>query len=147
MAAECVPNVVSVVTGLGGILAGGVIGYFSARLVASLTARRTACVKLHGAFSLALGQIAAARHYRSDDPGRPNVSGFLREAFVAHAAAVGEFRFFVSKTNQGAYEKAWQHYCELDTARGNAEFMVSDQPKPLSVIEAKINAILVFADP
>ena len=135
-----------------GFVALFLIGWFSQRLGHELTNGRerrallvAAAAKLRASFALALGHITVARHYRADDPDRPNVSNFLKEAFVGHFAAFEEFLPFVRSRRRSAYEKAWDEYCELDPATGHAEFMVSDQPNPLQVIEERINNILSYA--
>ena len=118
--------------------------------VHSRNAKRVAATKLRAAFATALATIEAASRHDEMDPNRPKVSIFLRESFIDHAAAVQEYRWFVSGTSKRAYEQAWQQYRELAYDRGEigAVFLaqVASSDAPLTFIRGRIHAVLSFAD-
>ena len=147
MPIECASNLFNAAISLGGVFAGGVVGYLSARRIATLTARRAACAKFIAAFSPAIGFLDKARRHDSDHD-RPNASAFLRDAFVAHAAAIEDFRPFVRTKDLSAYQQAWETYCETAHAGTvEAEFMAEDidHVDPRRALQDLIHSILRFA--
>jgi hypothetical protein len=130
-------------------LLAALVGVGALLYVHGLNARRAAAAKLHAAFSGALGIIAAAVRHASDDPARPSVSTYLRQNFQAHAAAVAEFRPFVSSSDLAAYQKAWQQHAEFayDKHGVSATFLAEGvaPDAPLTVLQSRIHAILAFA--
>lgn len=147
MALECAPNLFNALVSLCGVLAGGVVGYFSARRISTLTARRAACAKFIAAFSPALGVLDKARRHGSDHD-RPDASAFLRDAFVGHAAAIEDFRPFILTKDIPAYQQTWETYCETAHAGTvGAEFMAEaiDPDDPRKALQDLIHAILRFA--
>ncbi len=147
MAIECDPSLSNAVVSLAGVVAGGLVGYFSARRIATLTARRAACGKFLAAFSPAIAFLDKARRHGSDHE-RPDASAFLRDAFVSHAAAIEEFRPYVRTKDISEYQQAWDKYC--DTAHAGtvgAEFMAESigDDDPRKALQDLIHAILRFA--
>lgn len=150
MSAECASAVFSVLTSLGGVAAGGLIGFLSARKVSDRSARATAGAKYRAAFAPALAMVAAASIKRATDVGEFNLSTYLKERFVEHGAAVEEFRPFVAKERKPSYQRAWEQYLELDPIcwNGMAEFMAGhvNPENPLKVIRARIEALLSYSE-
>jgi hypothetical protein len=110
------------------------------------TRLRIASDNLRATFNPALAFLEQCRLHCSDHE-RPDASAFLREAYVAHDAAIRQFRPLVGRLRRHAYDKAWQHYCELNPSREvGAVFMVSDQPDPWRCIQERIHAILAFTE-
>jgi len=109
------------------------------------TRLRIASDNLCSIFNPALAFLEECRLHGSDHE-RPDASAFLREAYISHDAAIRQFRSFVGRLRRRAYDKAWQHYCELNPSHEvGAVFMVSDQPDPWRSIQERIHAILAFA--
>jgi hypothetical protein len=90
---------------------GGLIGYLSSARIARLNARLAAGAKLRCAFA---PELASMRLARTDEFGV--VDRLLSDAFPRHAAAVEEYRFFVRRQDQAAYQQAGEEYY---TKRGN----------------------------
>ena len=113
-------------------------------------AKRIAATKLRAAFANALATIEVAARHDEMDPNRPKVSVVLRDAFVAHAAAVEEYRPFVSANSRRAYEQAWQQYRDLayDREELGAVFLagIANSDAPLTLIRSRIHVVLSFAD-
>ncbi|WP_181179551.1 hypothetical protein, partial [Methylibium rhizosphaerae] len=87
---------------------------------------------------------------RTNDVSEFNLSAYLKECFVQHAAAIEEFRPFVSKERIPSYQRAWEQYLELDPTHwtGMAEFMAEhvNPENPLKVIRARIEALLSYSE-
>ena len=120
-----------------------VVAYWLTVKLDGVREHRAACAKFRTDFSSALGQIYLARHHGTHDT--PVVGDILRNTLPDHAAAVEQFRPFVSDT--GAFNKAWETYrktvCQDNYAIDTAEWETSDPP--WTDVEAKIHAILEFA--
>ncbi|MHB1220360.1 MAG: hypothetical protein ACYC1L_19415 [Alphaproteobacteria bacterium] len=98
--------VVPLVAALFGALVGGGISFFTARHMAHYSERRVAASKLRAAFTLERYEIKFAKDGSS-------IERLLQAAFPKHAQAVEEFRFFVKRKDQAAYEVAWRAYYEV----------------------------------
>jgi hypothetical protein len=94
---------------LAGVVAGGLVGFFSARKISDLNARRQAGAALRAAFA---GEIAKVRLAHAADKSI-KIEQVLLEAFPRHAAAIEEYRFFVNPKDEAAYERAWREYYEV----------------------------------
>src|SRR6476646_11109947 len=94
---------------LAGVVAGGFIGFYSARQISTLNARRQAGATLRATFAkeIALVRLAHGADHSID------VEAVLRAAFPQHAAAIEEYRFFVRPNDRAAYDKAWRDYYEV----------------------------------
>ena len=68
----------------------------------------TARAKYRAAFAPALASVTIAAIKRTTDVGEFSLSAYLKESFVHHAAAVEEFRPFVSKERRASYQRAWE---------------------------------------
>ena len=103
--------------GIVGALLGALLSYRFAIKLANINAAnaakqaetnaiRDARAKFRAAFAPAIAQIYLARHHGTHDT--PIVGNILKETLVAHAAAIEEFRPFVS--DSAAYQEAWEKY-------------------------------------
>lgn len=130
---------------------GGGIGYWSAIRVSKLNARATAVAKFRSSFAPALAKL-----FRSKRIGEHDLREFFDAVFLDHAAAVEEFRPFVSDGT--AYQEAWEDYQKTiyaNDALGDAKLrwmsgmMVNehgDEPLAfLDVIDQRIKTILSHA--
>lgn len=119
-----------------------------ARTLAEIAAFREAGIRLRAAFTPALAFLDKARRHNSDHE-RPDADVFLQEAFVSYAAAIEDFRPFVRADDLGAYQQAWESYCQIAHAPKNssAVFMATtiDRGDPWTVLQNQIHAILLFA--
>lgn len=120
MPVECTVNLGTALVSFAGVIIGGVVGFFSARNISDRNAYATARAKLHSAFAPALAIIYIARHHGTHDC--PPVDATIKNLLLNHAAAVEEFRPFVSEHDRPAYQTAWEKYrqiaaqCEFSTA-------------------------------
>ena len=96
-----------------------------------------ACAKLRAAFApiIAKYKIRAKKEDLS-------LSTMFEEAFFEHAAAIEEYRCFVTRKNQTAYQKAWENYYSppvyfMDYVMGDNRYEVFQQ---------RINAIFKFTE-
>jgi hypothetical protein len=120
---------------------GGLIGYLSSSRIARLNARLSAGAKLRYAFA---PELASMRLARTDESGV--VDRLLGDAFPGHAAAIEEYRFFVRRQDQAAYQQAWEeYYTNGGTTGGSVRwtgYYMGDKPKEL--FEHRVQAILRF---
>jgi hypothetical protein len=146
MAVECVFNLGNAIVSFAGVALGGLVGYCSARRVSDRNSMAVAVAKFRAAFSHTQAQLAIAiRH--NDDFTKPNVSNVLKDDFIRHAAAIEEFRPFVTCKNREAYQQAWQEYCELEPTIWDGGILKpphEDQAAEV-VFEQKIHNILLFS--
>jgi hypothetical protein len=140
----------AIVSNADAILSAVLLACFGAYLAyrnSRLSRRAAAADRFNAAFSPALAFLDKARRHGSYHD-RPDASAFLREAFVSHAAAIEEFRPFVSLMRRKAYEKVWKEYCDIAHA-GTVEavFMAEsiDPDDPWKALQDQIRAILNFA--
>jgi hypothetical protein len=146
MAVECAFNVWNAVVSLGGVLAGGIIGFYSARTIAYRNAHAVAVAKLRAAFSPALSMIYVARHHGTHD--KPPVDESIKNWLLDHGAAVEEFRPFVPDSKRIAYQAAWEKYrqkaaqCPFVTTGEEWDWAASEG----EIIESNINAILSYTE-
>lgn len=126
-----------------GALIGAVVAYWLTAKLEVFKERRAACASLRAAFAPAIAQIYLARHHGTHDT--PIVGKILKDLLVSHAAAVEEFRPFVSDGT--AYQDAWEEYrkavrqdnYDIDTAEWGTDAHL------WSTVEAKIHAVIAFA--
>ena len=91
---------------------GGLIGFFSARRISILSARKQAASNLSASFAPQLAYLKSTEAYANDD--KEKIRGRLYTAFLGtHAAELEKFRFFVKSKNFAAYDKAYEEYEEL----------------------------------
>ena len=109
MTVGCSANALSLITPLVGVALGGAIGFLSARRISERTVRMAAAARLRAAFAPALAQIEMHRLHGSTHD-QPDVDGFFKTALLEHAAAIEEFRPFVSAAKQSSFDKSWNRY-------------------------------------
>jgi len=146
MEVECAFNIGNTIVSLAGVALGGIVGYLSARRVSDINSRATAAAKFRGAFSHAQAWLSIALGHE-DGFTKPNVSNFLREDFIRHAAAIEEFRPFVRAKDCEAYQQAWKEYCDLEPTLWDGGILMpphEDQEAEV-IFEQKIHVILQFA--
>jgi hypothetical protein len=124
-----------------GALIGAVLAYRFGIQLAAHNARRAAGTQLRAAFAPELAALRAARV----DKSLP-IDEILVEALLKHAAAVEEYRFFVSKKTHLTYQAAWQQYQDANKGGVFVESFVGESD-PHGVIERKIQDVLRFAKP
>jgi hypothetical protein len=116
-----------------------------AEKLAAITARRVAGEKLRAAFTPEI-----AKYYLLFREGefkrRGAIGDLLKDALPKHAAAIEEYRPFVPRESQRAYQEAWENY---HTPSKNIEIDMAflpyeDDPE---FFEENIEAILKFAEP
>jgi hypothetical protein len=120
-------------------VAGGGIGFFTARYTALRTARAAAASNLRAAF---IPELVAMKFDRCSD--KFDADRLLRSAFPRHAQAVEEYRFYVRPTHCDAYEAAWRAYYEVGGSVRFFDYMMGDDPS--GVFESRVRAILRFAE-
>lgn len=135
-----------------GALIGALSAYWLSIRLERDKERRAACAKLRAAFAPALAMIYLARHHGPDDP--PDDVMFIQNELPKQAAAVEEFRAFVSNNDQVTYQTAWENYRE--EARRNAfgragrEWALGEEEKREvpsgEIVEEKICSLLNFAE-
>jgi len=146
MSAECIFNLGTAIVSFAGVTLGGVVGFFSARNISDRNVYATACAKLHSAFAPALAIIYIARHHGTHD--RPPVDATIKNFLLNHAAAVEEFRPFVSEHDRPAYQTAWEKYrqiaaqCEFSTAGEEWGLKLKEG----ELLETNIRAVLRFSE-
>ena len=150
MSIHCSAPLVNGTISLVGVAVGGVVGFFSARLVSDRNARSAAAAKFRAAFAPAIAIFAAAEMQHRSQADRVNISQVLKESFVAHAAAIEEFRSYVPQARRAAFEAAWASYCELEPTRWDgsvealAEEMAPDAPKEF--VLGRLRSVFVFGE-
>lgn len=144
MAVECTFNFGNALVSLGGVLAGGLVGFLSARHISTRSINAAACAKLRAAFAPALGQIYLAQNHGDHD--RPSIEAFVKSNLLTHASAVEEFRPFVTGPDRAAYQTAWESYRKFanDSISSTAEDWTTKLPEG-SALEQRINEVLSFA--
>ena len=117
------------------------------REMANAEALRAARAKLRAAFAPTFGELRVMGDYWYHKP-RPciteeNIVGnLLYKAYPIHAAAIEEFRFYVSSADAAAYQEAWENYYK----KGFEDYDGYERDaKPFSLFEERVNAILRFA--
>jgi hypothetical protein len=108
-AVECAFNIGNTVVSIVSIIAGGSIGYLSARRIAKFNARATASAKFRAAFAPALATISFGLKIGRN--GERITKSFFEEAILSQASAIEEFRPFVNESI--AYEEAWNEYKKI----------------------------------
>ena len=118
-----------------------------ARELADTEAFRTARAKLRAAFAPEIGELRVMGDYWHDKP-RPSttekniVVNILYKAYPRHAAAIEEFRAYVSSADIAAYQDAWENYYK----NGFEDYDGYDShSKPFTLFDERINAIFRFA--
>jgi len=132
-------------------IVGGAIGFFSAKCISDRNVRAAAAGKFRASFAPAQAKLFSARSIGNHD-----LREFFGTVFLDHAAAIEEFRPFVS--DSVSYQKAWDEYQKTiyaDDALGDANLrwssgmMVNEQGDNildfLDVIDKRIKAILSHA--
>jgi hypothetical protein len=146
MSAACSSPLLSALISLAGVALGGIVGYLSARKVSDRNALAAARARFRAAFAPALAMVTAVSIKRTSDVTEFNLSGYLKDNFVQHAAAIEEFRPFVQVERRASFQRAWEQYLELDPIywTGMSEFMAEhlNPDNPLKVIRARIEALL-----
>lgn len=136
------PDIINGLFGLGGVIIGGLIGYFTARHVAIVKARIDAIAKLRVAFA---PEIAQMRLYASGE--KIDVNHLLLSAFPRHATAIEEFSPYLCKEQKKKYYKAWKEYYETGGGiRFERYYMGQDPKENFNLFEKNIHAILQFAE-
>ena len=100
-----VPEITTGLFTICGVLIGGFIGYFSARHVAEINARLNEAAKFRAAFAPALAKYALTK---AAEP--HGIETMLMAELPAQAAVIEEFRVFIEKGQQKAYQEAWENY-------------------------------------
>ena len=106
---ETLPVIAAIV----GAIAGGSIGFVTARYSTYRTARAAAASKLRAAFALEIVRMKFERktlHFRADE--------VLQAAFYRHAEVIEEFRFYVKPKKWEEYERAWTEYADREVNSG-----------------------------
>ena len=104
---ECTPNWIDFLRSpVATTIIGGLIGYFSAILVSKRNARVAAVAKFRAAFAPAVARIGFA-----GDDDASDLKAFFKSEILVHAAAIEEFRPFVSEST--SYSKTYSEYCEV----------------------------------
>jgi hypothetical protein len=76
------------------------------------------------------------------------ICNFIKEYIPGHAAAIEEFRPFVSESDRDKYQKAWDDYCKTATQHHAKTYGEAAGPTEIRVdklFREKIHAILAFA--
>lgn len=140
MPIECAPNIANILASLGGVIGGGLIGYFSASRISRFNARREVGAKLRAAFAheQSLMRLAALKHKTIE------VESLLAGAFPKHAAAIEEYRPFVRPKSQAAYQQAWEEYYCASGSVGWFNYYMGEGCHELFI--SRVNAILRFTE-
>jgi hypothetical protein len=124
--------------GIIGVLLGALFGYFLSLRAAKLQWRRVAGAKLRAAFAPEI-----AKYYLNMERGDKwhinMMNDMFKEALPQHAAAIEEYRPFVPRKSQEAYQQAWDNYYRnfldyYDTGEGEQ-----------AVFKQRIGAIFKFS--
>jgi hypothetical protein len=95
--------------GIFGTLLGVIIAYFLSLRAAKLQCRRIAGAKLRAAFAPEI-----AKYYLNMKKGDKwyinMMTKMFEEALPRHAAAIEEYRCFISSKSNTAYQQAWENY-------------------------------------
>lgn len=147
-----------IIKSIGYTALGGILGYFSCLFIEhrleidrikksiQITEFCKAAANFRAAFAPALSFIYLAKKHGSTHE-VPNVDKFLRDSILTQAAAIEEFRIFVSKGNRTAYQEAWEKYrYEVWNYGFDSTSFRSDIDDAHAVFEKFIHAILQFAE-
>ena len=151
MAVETTFNIWNALFSLSGVIAGGYVGYKSARRISDRNARASACAKFRSAIAPAIAYLEAEESYSTPDNNRPKAGKFLFENYFVHASAIEEFRPFVRAEDQPAYQKAWEEYKDLEPLGwgGDSPIFLAEQhnpERPHKYVVAKFQRILQFSE-
>lgn len=135
-----------------GALIGALSAYWLSTHLEQFKEHRAACAKLRAAFAPALAMIYLARHHGTHD--RPDDVAFIKSELLRQAAAVEEFRPFVSESDKLSYQTAWENYRrdarKDDFDRTGDEWARQAEKKRAvpsgEIIEEKIHVLLRFAE-
>jgi hypothetical protein len=142
MTANWLPVLAGAVGSFLSVVAGGLVGFLSARRISTLTARRQAGATLRAAFAK---EIALVRLAHGADESIDS-EDILREAFPRHAAAIEEYRFFVRPKDRTAYERAWRDYYEVGGSVRFFDYASKGSGGSFDQFEKRVQAILKFAN-
>lgn len=130
-------------------LVGAVLGSFLAfRFAISLAERREASIAkaaYRAAFAPSLAFIYIAQKHGNHD--RPNIDAHIKDALLAHGAAVEIFRVYVPKRQIRDYQNAWEDY-RLLAAEDPFPRTGEEEESGIQIgdsIKLKIHALLRFA--
>lgn len=146
MTTGCAPNIFTAVISLLGVGLGGVIGYFSARMVSTKGAKLAAAARLRASFTPVFARF---KSYRIDKTFHDDIEpdAFLRTQLESQGVAVYEFLSFVPKSQWGVYEAAWQQCYQAEKDGVLVSSAHAQEGKDAwSVIEGKIHAVLRFTE-
>jgi hypothetical protein len=73
-----------------------------------------------------------------------NAEEVLREAYSRHAAAIEEYRFFVSPKDRAAYENAWRAYYEVGRCVRFFDYCSKGSGGSFEKFEERLGAIFAF---
>jgi len=127
-----------------GAVIGAIIAYWLTKKLEVFKEHRAACAKLRAAFAPALGQIYLAQSHADHD--RPSVEDFIRTSLLPHAAAIEEFRPFVTSRDHAGYQEAWENYLEF--ANNNALSTAEDWTTGSALgtaLKQRIDGVLYFS--
>jgi hypothetical protein len=148
VAVECSFSVLASSMSLLGVVVGGAIGFFSARTISNRNAKAGAAARLRAAFAQGLAQIELDRLHGSTHD-QPDVKAFFKAALLAHAAAIEEFRPFVSGAKRQSYQQAWDRYVRsVQEQKVDAwdPATTKQSEHPWHVVVENINAVLSHAE-
>lgn len=144
------PNLIqTIIAGLPSIvmgIIGGLIGFFSARRISNLNAKHIAITNFRKAFAPVLAKIYLNKwHGIVPSETIVDFENFLKEALLGHAAAIEEYRFFVSKSQVTAYQEAWEKYRHEVWHFGTYHDFIREGEGVYELFERLIHNILQFA--
>ncbi len=131
------------IIGVGGTLLGAIAGaaitYYFALRIAKTNTRIIAGIKLRAAFAPEIA-IYKLNINRGDKWHINMMDNMFKEALTKHAAAIEEYRPFVPRESQRAYQQVWENYYSdfleyYDTGEGEQ-----------SVFKKRIDAIFKFTE-
>ena len=112
----------------------------------SIKRQQAAIANFRAAFSPTLSFLYIASQHGSHD--KPDIDIHIKDALLAHGAAVEIFRPFVSKHDRGKYQKAWEEY-RKEVAKDQYSVAVEPRIEKITVeefLERKIHKILQYAE-
>lgn len=146
MAVDCAFSVWNAIVSVAGIVAGGLIGFFSARNISDRNIFSAAGAKLRASFVQSQLCLSNGRADKKS-PNDINHDRLLSSELPKIAEAIEEFRHFVSECSAARYQEAWDDYYQSIKTGGVMLAQAYDEADPWSVIEKKIHVILNFTKP